>query len=65
MQKKMGSDQRAHFLQGSYKTMKERELMKVDVNFRLICSRNWELIEQGKYKKIKRKKKQKYGHKIF
>lgn len=65
MQKTMGSDQRAQFLQDTYKAMKERELMKVDVNYRLLCSRNWELTEQGKYKKIKRKKKQKYGHNIF
>lgn len=56
MQKTMGSDQRAHFLQDSYKAMEERELMKVDLNYRLLCSRNWELIEQGIYKKIKRRR---------
>jgi len=41
----MISDQRAHFLQDNYKAMEERELMKVDVNCRLLCSRNWRPIE--------------------
>jgi hypothetical protein len=40
MQKAMVSEQRAHFLQDTYEAMEERELMKIDVNYRLLCSRN-------------------------